>query len=234
MIDQYALVYLSKRDELIKRSVPEIDFVEEILSLKPGMEILDMGCGEGRHSIELARRGYKVTGVDISPILIKAAKSRAEELQLDIDFRIADVRHFVEPERYDAVLLMFVVLGDSGDEKDDIMILKNAYISLKPGGYLLASFMNAIRQIVRKNKKFNIETSTINWSADIEFDRLIHHFTHPVRLYTPSEAALMLKCCNFEVVKVLGNPFGGEKPVEKPVEPEDIEFVIIGQKPDVK
>ncbi len=232
LVDQFALTYLSKRDELIKKSMPEADFVERVLELKPGMKILDMGCGEGRHAIELAKRGYQVTGVDISPALIKAASARAQQLGLEIDFRVDDIRKFYVQDEYDAVILMFVVLGDSGKDEDDFAILRNAYRSLKPGGKLLASFLNAARQFKRENVKFDLNTSTIRWSADVEINKILHHFTHPVRLYFPSEAQLLIKCSGFEVTGIFGDPFRGEEPIMRPVQPEDLEIIITARKLD--
>ena len=232
MIDQYVAIYLSKREELIKRSTPEVDFIERVLKLRPGAKILDLGCGEGRHSIELARRGYIVKGVDISPVLIDAAKDRAARLGVPVEFEVADIREYAVDEEYDAILLMFVVLGDSGDEDDDFKILKNSYKSLRKGGKILASFMNASRQIVKENKKFDIESSTIIWSADIGIGKIKHHLTHPVRLYFPSEAKMLMKCCGFEVLSIFGAPFSSDKPVERSVNPDDIEFLVLGRKPE--
>ncbi len=232
MIDQYVAIYLSKREELIKRSTPEVDFIERVLKLRPGSKILDLGCGEGRHSIELARRGYIVKGVDISPVLIDAAKDRAARLGVPVEFEVADIREYAVDEEYDAILLMFVVLGDSGNEDDDFQILRNSFKSLRKGGKVLASFLNASRQLVRRNQKFNIETSTITWSADIDIGKIKHHLTQPVRLYFPSEAKMLMKCCGFEVLSLFGDPFGSDKPVERSVRPDDLEFLILGRKPE--
>jgi cyclopropane fatty-acyl-phospholipid synthase-like methyltransferase len=63
---------------LAERTPAEIDQLEALLKIKPPLRILDLPCGQGRHSIELARRGYEVTGVDLSPYLLDIARERGE------------------------------------------------------------------------------------------------------------------------------------------------------------
>lgn len=74
--------------ERVKR---EVDFIEKALELKKGMKILDLACGQGRHAIELARRGYDVKGFDYSDYLIKVAKERAGKENLKIEFIKGDM-----------------------------------------------------------------------------------------------------------------------------------------------
>ena len=66
----------AKRILTPERTLKESNFIEDVLHLKEGIEILDLACGIGRHSIEFAKRGYKVTGLDINPILLKEARKR--------------------------------------------------------------------------------------------------------------------------------------------------------------
>src|SRR5438094_40756 len=73
-------------------SAAEVDYLERQLAKKPGAAILDVPCGAGRHSLELARRGYDVTGIDISRESIGAAKAAAEISGLRVDFRVNDMR----------------------------------------------------------------------------------------------------------------------------------------------
>ena len=69
--DAHAPVY--EDNVFTKNTVLEVDFLLEELSLQPGDSILDVGCGTGRHSIELARRGYAVTGIDLSSEMLARA-----------------------------------------------------------------------------------------------------------------------------------------------------------------
>src|SRR2546428_336156 len=71
--------YLALYDDTLRERTPnEIDRLEALLQLRPPLRILDLPCGQGRHAIELARRGYEVTGMDLSPYLIGVAKARGE------------------------------------------------------------------------------------------------------------------------------------------------------------
>lgn len=75
--DGHAPVYMD--NSFTKNTMKEVDFILDELNLPPGCCILDMGCGTGRHSIELARRGYQVIGVDISSGMLTEAKKAARE-----------------------------------------------------------------------------------------------------------------------------------------------------------
>jgi SAM-dependent methyltransferase len=80
--------------EVVKNvpSAAEVDYLERQLGKKPGATILDVPCGAGRHSLELARRGYEVVGIDISRESIEAARAAAQAANLNVDFRWADMR----------------------------------------------------------------------------------------------------------------------------------------------
>ena len=82
--DGHAPVYMS--NPFTRDTVKEADFLVEELNLPPRSRILDIGCGTGRHSIELARRGYQVTGVDISSGMLTEAKKRAEEAGVSVEW----------------------------------------------------------------------------------------------------------------------------------------------------
>jgi len=70
-----------------ERTEREADFIEDILKIKPTAEILDVPCGDGRLTIELASRGYKMTGIDFNKNFLKFARENADKKRLDIDWR---------------------------------------------------------------------------------------------------------------------------------------------------
>ena len=83
--------YLALYDEtLTERTPAEIDRLEALLQLRPPRRILDLPCGQGRHAIELARRGYEVTGMDISPYLIEIARQRARAADVQVRWLTGD------------------------------------------------------------------------------------------------------------------------------------------------
>jgi SAM-dependent methyltransferase len=80
----------------------ETEFLERYLQLKPGQRILDVPCGFGRHTLELARRGYRMTGVDISSEMIQTAQSLATDVKVPIEWRVAEMRELDWTAEFDA------------------------------------------------------------------------------------------------------------------------------------
>jgi 2-polyprenyl-3-methyl-5-hydroxy-6-metoxy-1,4-benzoquinol methylase len=70
----------------------ECDFVVRELHLKPGMAVLDLVCGHGRHAIELARRGFRITGLDNNTAFLEEARRQATEAKVDVSWLLADMR----------------------------------------------------------------------------------------------------------------------------------------------
>jgi 2-polyprenyl-3-methyl-5-hydroxy-6-metoxy-1,4-benzoquinol methylase len=120
-----------------ERTNKEIDFVEAALSLKAGTRILDVGCGFGRHSIELARRGYRVVGMDAAAAMIKAARERAMETAVSIDFQVAKAEQFTTSTLFDAAICLFTSLGQITDSGENSALVYRVCEALKPGGMFL-------------------------------------------------------------------------------------------------
>src|SRR5439155_23459203 len=89
-----------------KGTEQEIDFLVEAMRLQPGMRVLDVGCGPGRHSLALARRGYDVVGVDHSGEFVRLARQAAEAEQLAAAFEELDVRALDRPGEFDAPICL--------------------------------------------------------------------------------------------------------------------------------
>ena len=125
----------------IARTVAEVDSLRRLLSIGPGASILDLCCGIGRHSLELARRGYHVTGVDRTQAYIEKACEAAAQEGLAAVFAVADMRDCWEPCKYDAVVNLFGSFGYFEDPEDDRSVVANAFASLRPGGRFLIETM---------------------------------------------------------------------------------------------
>ena len=99
-----------------------------------GKKVLDLCCGMGRISTELARRGFDVTGVDLSPSFLETAREDALYEKLDVEYVQEDIRTFVRPVFYDIAVNLYVSFGYCEKKEDDLLSLCKAYESIKPGG----------------------------------------------------------------------------------------------------
>jgi len=116
----------------------EIDVFAEILKLTPEDHILDLACGQGRHSLELARRGYQVEGLDRSHYLIQRAKTIAKREGLNVKFREGDARKLpFPPDTFEVAVILGNSFGYFETVQDDIRVLKEIFRVLKPWGRLL-------------------------------------------------------------------------------------------------
>ncbi len=125
-----------------ERTANEIDFILAQIKVSPNGRILDVGCGPGRHSLELVRRGYPVVGIDPSPAMISAARQRAAEMNVQVDFRQINGEEFNSTEKFEAAICLFTTLGQINLEQDNRQLISQLAEVLKPGGYLVLEVPN--------------------------------------------------------------------------------------------
>lgn len=123
--------------ERIESARVEVDGMTRLLGIRNGAKILDLCCGPGRHSLEFARRGFDVTGVDRTRAYLDKARGIAAAEGLSIAFVEADMREFVRPDTFDAAINFFSAFGYFDDPADDLKVARNLRTSLKPGGRLI-------------------------------------------------------------------------------------------------
>jgi len=112
----------------------EIDQIIDLLAVRPPSRILEVGCGAGIRTLELARRGYRLVGIDTVAWRIAAARGRATDPSLDINFYRRHANTFTLLDTFDAAVATF---AQGQDELDERRILLNLSVSLRPGGRLL-------------------------------------------------------------------------------------------------
>jgi len=116
-----------------ERTEHQVDVLTSHLRMLPGMRVLDLGCGHGRHALELARRGFSVVGVDRMEGFLELARKEAAVEELDIDYRSGDLRELDEEASFDRVLCLFDVFGLHDDE-ENVDVLRRVARALRPGG----------------------------------------------------------------------------------------------------
>lgn len=127
--------------EARRAETAEIVGTSPLLTFSPGARVLDLCCGPGLYLVPLARRGYAVTGVDLSPAMLERARAACAAAGADVRLLQADMLHHVERESYDVVLNVFTSFGYFDDPLDNFRVLRNAHDSLVPGGQLLIDVM---------------------------------------------------------------------------------------------
>lgn len=174
--DEYELVY-QQRDETEARQV--IDLLERVAAPDEGATVLDVGCGRGRHARVLARRGYRVTGIDLSARSIEEARRRAEAEGLSIHFKQQDMRKPFCEECADGVVNLFSSFGYFEDEADHRRALRAMSAVLRPGGWLFQDFLNApqVRQTLVPEDRRTEDGYTIHQRRWIEDGRINKEIT---------------------------------------------------------
>ena len=167
--------YANKYDKecFVQGTLGECDFIEQELECNKSLKILDVGCGTGRHSIELSRRGYTITGIDLSESQLASAKKKAEKFNLSIDFQKHDARNLPFKEEFDAAI-MLCEGGFSLMETDEMNfeILKNVTKALKNNGKLIFTTLNGLFPLFHSVKEFYESAAKEGNSAcqDCKFD----------------------------------------------------------------
>ena len=116
----------------------DVDAVIDAVALEPADRVLDLCCGQGRHSLELARRGFgDITGVDLSRYLLDLARRRARDGNLPVKFLEGDARWSGgKPGQFDCAVILGNSFGYFAGAEDDAALLRNAQRLLRPGGRL--------------------------------------------------------------------------------------------------
>jgi SAM-dependent methyltransferase len=130
---------------VIAAGAAEVDKLLRLPGVPRGGTALDLGCGPGRHAVPLARRGFRVTGVDLSPFLLARARDAAAAAGVSLELVRADMREFVRPETFDLAVSLFTSFGYFDDPADDLRALRAVRQSLRPGGILVVDVLGKER-----------------------------------------------------------------------------------------
>jgi len=223
----------------VTATAAEADFIVKHLELQPPARILDVGCGTGRHSVELSRRGYRVTGLDLSGGMLAQARKAAHAAGVEVTWIQADATAFVLAPQFDAAICLcegaFGLLGSGDDPVDrDLAILRNICSALKPGGGFILTALNACRPIrglgtPQVEGSFDPLTMTTTSTMPIPTASGQRTFTTRERHFSPTELALMCRVVGFQVRGVTGGTAGNWR--LEGFDPDEMELMVIARKP---
>lgn len=197
----------------------EANFLIQEMSLKPGMKIIDIGCGIGRHSVALAEKGMKMTGLDISSGQLSVAKEKAEKAGVQVNFIQADASDFSLDEQFDAAICLcegsFGLLSiDDNPLTHEKQILQNIAAVLKPGALLLMNARNAY-ELIRQFSDKDIASGAFNpytQTRVVKLGEIYPGFDPEIEVvekcFTPSELRLLLESNGFAVDHMWGGTAG--------------------------
>ncbi|MFA6636785.1 MAG: class I SAM-dependent methyltransferase [Candidatus Omnitrophota bacterium] len=246
LFENYAHKY--DKECFVQGTVGECDFIEQEANHNKSLKILDVGCGTGRHSIELTKRGYNVTGVDLSENQIERAREKAKKAGLTIDFQTQDARNLPFDGEFD-LAIMLCEGGFSLMETDEMNfeILKNATKALKSKGKFIFTTLNGLFPLFHSVKEFYESRQKEGQSQckDCSFNLMTfrdHNITvieddsgnkkelkSNERYYVPSEITWFLKTLGYKKIDIFGAKLGAYSKNDK-LTTEDFEMLVVAEK----
>jgi SAM-dependent methyltransferase len=179
----------------------QVDFIERIIGYDRSKRILDVGCGTGRHALELSRRGYSVVGIDLSPSMLEQGHRIADAEQLTVQFVQGDARRMAFNDEFDvAVMLCEGAFSLMETDEMDRMILTQVAQALRQAGTLILTAPNAAYMLAQEESAETFDLTTLRETftlekTDFQGTRRLLECTQ--RYYTCPELRWMLKDASF-------------------------------------
>ena len=208
----YHILY---RNRDLKEAKTFIANLTGYLSLDDNSRVLDLGCGKGRHSIELNKYYDTVKGIDLSSNSIKIAKKHESN---ELTFQIEDMRNFKSVKKFNAIFNLFTSFGYFKDYNENLKVLRSCNNALTEQGIIIIDFLNAFKIKVNIQKyetkiiggiKFQIERKIENdkilKTILFEHENKSYNFEEKVQLFTLNNFNDMFKQTGFKLLSKMGN-----------------------------
>ena len=209
--ENYLKVY-SHRDESEAERLVEL--IVKSLGIKSDSKILDMACGSGRHAVIFAKRGFDVTAVDLSQMLLSDAKATARENDVKMNFVLSDILDFQTTQRFSLSLNLFTSFGYFDDDEDNFRVILKAYDLLIDGGYFVIDYFNKnylLKNLIpttvfsenglRITQNRAIQGTRVVKNITIENGGSVEEFYESVRLYSYDEMLDYINKAGFSIFK---------------------------------
>ncbi|WP_214401833.1 class I SAM-dependent methyltransferase [Pseudonocardia lacus] len=202
----------------------EVDFLQRATGLPPGGRVLDVACGSGRHALVLARRGHRVTGLDVSTEAVGFARAAAAAEGLALDLRVGDMRALPADVRADLAICMGNAFGYLDHEGTRASLADLAGLVV-PGGALVLDYAFAAESLLpglsldeEPMTLGGVEATQVNtydavdgrWLTEFTFRRgtEVHRGTSVQHVYTAAEVVRLVRGAGFGGVELFGDPDG--------------------------
>ena len=235
------------RESFTHGTIGECDFIEKEINFDKSLKILDVGCGTGRHAIELSKRGYCITGIDLSESQLKRAKEKAKENNLIIDFQLQDARNLPFNSEFDlAIMLCEGAFPLMETDEMNFEILKSVTKSLKPNAKLIFTTLNGLFPLYHSIEEFGASASKEGNATyrSNTFDLMTfrdYNITEleddsgtmltldcNERYYVPCEITWLLKSLGYKTIDIFGARLGAFSRAHK-LTTEDYEMLVIAE-----
>ncbi|MHC1774171.1 MAG: class I SAM-dependent methyltransferase [Lentimicrobium sp.] len=246
LFENYGQKY--EQENFTSGTLGECDFIENELNFNKSLKILDVGCGTGRHSIELKKRGYSVTGIDLSESMLALAREKARSNNLKIDFLHHDARNLPFDNEFD-VVIMLCEGGFPLMETDEMNfeILKNVTKSLKDKGILIFTTLNGLFPLYNsiedfcasssaegnatyRNNSFDLMTFRDHNITELEDDSgNMMKLECNERYYMPSEITWLLKSLGYKMIEIFAARLGAFSRNDL-LTTKDFEMLVVAKK----
>jgi SAM-dependent methyltransferase len=217
--EEYLRVFGGQMEE--ERTTAEVEGIVRLLDLPQGSSVLDLACGQGRHAIRLAERGYRVTGLDLSDVLLEQGRLQADARGQQIRWVHADMREIPFEAEFDAVINVYSAFGYLENDDEDQRVLEQVQRALKPGSALLIETLHRdalVRGFERSSvtrhddgllvtheRHFDLPTGRGGERITLIYpDGRRSELTFDVRVYTPTELAALLARAALSLLSTYG------------------------------
>jgi SAM-dependent methyltransferase len=243
LFENYAAKY--DQETFVRGTIGECDFIESEIEHNKSLKILDIGCGTGRHAIELSKRGYTVTGIDLSESQLTRAKEKAQNDQLNIDFLKLDARKLPFEDEFDLVIMLCegaFPLMETDEMNYDI--LRNAAYALKKPGKFIFTTLNGLFPLYNSPEEFCNESSLQDGAKYLksDFDLMTFRDRDTMlieddngnkkeikcneRYYVPPEITWLLKTLHFHNIDIFAANLGAFSREDK-LTVNDFEMLVV-------